>query len=73
MQPFPNEASVIVHDNFVTHHGKEYIAMMENAGMHVQFTAVYSPDTQPLEYAFAQIKAFCRRNSATLAQVRSLY
>ena len=54
---------VVVADNAPTHQSDEFRELIERAGAKLIFTAPYSPDLNPIEYAFAQYKAYLRKNS----------
>ena len=60
LQPYPSPHSVVVMDNFVTHHNTEVLAEIEAAGALVHHTPPYSPDMTPIELPFAKIKAYLR-------------
>ena len=65
MQPFngSNPRSVLVLDNASVHHVKEVHELIIGCGAIIRYLPPYSPDFNPLEEVFAQIKRFLRRNS----------
>jgi hypothetical protein len=71
LQPHPGTHSVVVLDNFVTHHSYEFLAMMEAQGAFVVHLPPYSPDLNPIELVFAQIKAWLRANHQYVDTVRT--
>jgi hypothetical protein len=55
--------SIVVIDNARIHHCVEFMDMVERTGAKVIFLPPYSPDYNPIELCFAQIKRFCRARS----------
>ena len=51
---------VVVLDNLAVHKQPEVRAAIEAAGAHLRFLPPYSPDFNPIELAFAKLKAFLR-------------
>jgi transposase len=51
---------VVVLDNLAVHKQPEVRAAIEQAGAHLRFLPPYSPDVNPIEMAFAKLKAFFR-------------
>ena len=51
---------IVVLDNLVIHKQPEARAAIEAAGATIQFLPPYSPDFNPIELAFAKLKAFLR-------------
>lgn len=51
---------VVVLDNLATHKQPEVQAAIERAGARLRFLPPYSPDFNPIEMAFAKLKAFLR-------------
>ena len=51
---------VVVLDNLVLHKQPEVRAAIEHAGAQLRFLPPYSPDFNPIEMAFAKLKAFFR-------------
>jgi transposase len=58
--PALRPGDVIVLDNLAVHKQPEIRAAIEAAGAHVRFLPPYSPDFNPIEQAFAKLKAFLR-------------
>jgi transposase len=58
--PTLRAGDVIVLDNLKVHHQPEVRAAIEAAGACVRFLPPYSPDFNPIELAFAKLKAFLR-------------
>jgi len=70
LQPHPAPLSVVVMDNFVTHHNVDVLDAIEATGAVVHHTPAYSPDMTPIELPFAKIKAHLRGpHKARLEQV----
>ena len=51
---------VVVLDNLAAHKQPEVRAAIEQAGARLRFLPPYSPDFNPIELAFAKLKAFLR-------------
>jgi len=62
MNPFPGINSVILLDNASIHHSRETLDMITARGMRYCFLPPYSPDYQPIEEMFNQLKQWIRRN-----------
>ena len=58
--PTLRPGDVVVLDNLVVHKQPEVRIAIEQAGAHVRFLPPYSPDFNPIELAFAKLKAFIR-------------
>ena len=58
--PTLRPGDVVVLDNLVLHKQPEVRAAIEHAGAHLRFLPPYSPDFNPIEMAFAKLKAFFR-------------
>src|SRR5262249_50693316 len=58
--PTLNRGDVVVLDNLAVHKQPEVRAAIEAVGAHVRFLPPYSPDFNPIEQAFAKLKAFLR-------------
>ena len=61
--PFPGPMSVLVMDNARIHHGDEILELADRYGVRIEYLPPYSPDLNPIEEAFSQIKSFIRRNN----------
>ncbi|TFY50736.1 hypothetical protein EVG20_g11358 [Dentipellis fragilis] len=57
MQPFPGSNSVIIMDNARIHKDPEIIETIQARGMRALFLPPYSPDFNPIEFAFSAIKS----------------
>jgi len=55
--------SIVIMDNASTHMSEEVREMIESAGAYLLYTAPYSPDLSPIEYAFNIYKAYLKRLS----------
>jgi transposase len=58
--PTLHPGDVVVLDNLAVHKQPEVRAAIEQAGAHIRFLPPYSPDFNPIELAFAKLKAFLR-------------
>ena len=58
--PTLRPGDVVVLDNLVVHKQPEVRIAIEHAGAHLRFLPPYSPDFNPIELAFAKLKAFLR-------------
>jgi transposase len=58
--PSLRPGDVVVLDNLAVHRQPEVRAAIEAAGAHLRFLPPYSPDFNPIELAFAKLKAFLR-------------
>jgi len=58
--PTLRRGDVVVLDNLAVHKQPEIISAIERAGARVRFLPPYSPDFNPIEQAFAKLKAFFR-------------
>ena len=58
--PTLRPGDVVVLDNLTMHHQPEVQAAIERAGAALRFLPPYSPDLNPIELAFAKLKAFLR-------------
>jgi transposase len=58
--PALRPGDVVVLDNLVAHKQPEVREAIEQAGAHLRFLPPYSPDFNPIELAFAKLKAFLR-------------
>ena len=52
---------IVVMDNLSSHKGPTVRAMIEAAGARLRFLPPYSPDFNPIENAFAKLKALLRK------------
>lgn len=58
--PTLRPGEVVVLDNLTIHKQPAVQAAIESAGAHLRFLPPYSPDLNPIEMAFAKLKAFLR-------------
>ena len=58
--PTLHPGDVVVLDNLAAHKQPEVRAAIEQAGAHLRVLPPYSPDFNPIEQAFAKLKAFYR-------------
>lgn len=58
--PTLRRGDVVVLDNLAVHKQPEVRAAIEAAGAQIRFLPPYSPDFNPIEMAFAKLKAFMR-------------
>jgi transposase len=71
--PTLRPGDVVVLDNLAMHKQPEVHAAIVAAGAHLRFLPPYSPDFNPIELAFAKLKAFLRAvRPRTFAQVVEL-
>jgi hypothetical protein len=61
--PFPGPLSVLIMDNACIHHGDEILELADQYGVRIEYLPPYSPDQNPIEEAFSQIKSFIWRNN----------
>jgi transposase len=60
LAPTLRPGDVVVLDNLAVHKQPEVRAAIEAAGAQLRFLPLYSPDFNPIEMAFAKLKAFMR-------------
>ncbi len=71
--PTLRRGDVVVLDNLAVHKQPEVRAAIEAAGARIRFLPPYSPDFNPIEMAFAKLKAFLRAaRPRTFDQVTAL-
>jgi hypothetical protein len=61
--PYPGPLSVLVMDNARIHHGYEILELADRFGVRIEYLPPYSPDLNPIEEAFSQVKSYIRRNN----------
>lgn len=59
---WPEPNSVLVMDNASFHQGSSIKELCDEAGVMLFFSSPYSPDLNPIEELFSQLKAFVRRH-----------
>ena len=60
--PFPGKRSVVILDNASFHRGPEIEAACVRAGVKLVYLPPYSPDLNPIEEFFAELKAFVKKH-----------
>ena len=55
---------IVVMDNLTSHKAPSVRALIEAAGAHLRYLPPYSPDFNPIENAFAKLKALLRKEAA---------
>jgi len=55
---------VVIMDNLSSHKGDRTRHLIEQAGASLRFLPLYSPDFNPIENAFAKLKAYLRKAAA---------
>ena len=58
--PTLRRGDVVVLDNLAAHKPPDVRTAIEQAGAHLRFLPPYRPDFNPIEMAFAKLKAFLR-------------
>ncbi|GAA93241.1 TPR domain protein [Aspergillus luchuensis IFO 4308] len=59
---WPEPKSVLIMDNASFHHTERVEQMCSDAGVKLLYLPPYSPDLNPIEDMFAELKAFIKRN-----------
>lgn len=59
---WPEPNSVLVMDNASFHHTERIAQMCADAGVKLMYLPPYSPDLNPIEEFFAELKAFIKRS-----------
>jgi len=73
LAPTLRRGDVVVLDNLAVHKQPEVRAAIEATGAQIRFLPPYSPDFNPIEMAFAKLKAFMRAaRPRTFDQVTAL-
>ena len=57
----PHRGDIVVMDNLSSHKGPRVREMIEAAGADLRYLPPYSPDFNPIENAFAKLKALLRK------------
>ena len=57
----PDPGDVVVMDNLPAHKNDEVRSLIEAAGAQLRYLPPYSPDLNPIEMAFAKLKAHLRK------------
>jgi transposase len=66
-EPFPGKRSVLVMDNASIHRGEEVKLLCEQFGVQIAYLPPYSPDKNPIELTFKDLKAWIKRHSSEAA------
>jgi transposase len=61
-KPYPMPRSVIVMDNASTHRNSRIRELVESAGCRLEYLPPYSPDFNPIERSFHELKAYIKRH-----------
>jgi transposase len=61
-EPFPGKRSVLVMDNASIHHSQALKDLCSQYGVRLEFLPPYSPDKNPIEVTFKDLKAWIRRH-----------
>ena len=62
--PTLTAGDIVVMDNLPAHRSTAVRLAIEAAGGHLRYLPPYSPDFNPIEKAFAKLKAFLRKKAA---------
>ena len=60
--PYPAPRSVVVMDNASFHHSPYIAALFKRAGVKLVYLPAYSPDLNPIEEFFGELKEFIRQH-----------
>ena len=61
--PEPRPGDVVILDNLSSHKGPKIRALIEAAGASLLYLPPYSPDFNPIQNAFAKLKALLRKTA----------
>ena len=61
--PYPGPRSILILDNASIHKDHRLQQLCNNAGVVLKFLPPYSPDYNPIEATFKDIKAWIKRNN----------
>ena len=64
LAPVLREGPMVVMDNLTAHKGKKVRELIEERGCELLYLPPYSPDLNPIEEAFAKVKALLRQAGA---------
>jgi transposase len=62
--PNLRQGDIVIMDNLSSHKGPRVRALIEAAGAALRYLPPYSPDFNPIEKAFAKLKALLRKEAA---------
>ena len=65
MNPFPGPQSVLVMDNVSFHHNSRIADLVEQRGCRLFYLPAYSPDLNPIENLWADLKKRVERHNCT--------
>ncbi|OAV99806.1 hypothetical protein PTTG_25301 [Puccinia triticina 1-1 BBBD Race 1] len=71
MNRYPDINSVLVLDNARIHGGERIVEFCQNAGVKLMFLPTYSPELNPIEMCFSQVKSDLRRTQALVGCANS--
>ena len=66
-EPYPGKRSIIIMDNASIHHDDAVLRLCDDAGVLVEYLPPYSPDMNPIEHTFHDLKAWIRRHHMDMA------
>jgi transposase len=66
--PYPGPRSVLILDNASIHKNPRLQQLCDNAGVLLKFLPPYSPDYNPIEATFKNLKAWIKRNYKLVAE-----
>lgn len=69
---WPQPKSVLVMDNASFHHRPNVKKMCDNAGVILVYASPYSPDLNPIEEFFAELKTFVKKHWCVLEQDQAM-
>jgi len=61
-----NPNFVVVMDNALIYHVDEVVELLTSVGVLVKFLPLYSPDINPIEEVFAEVKHYLQANNWTI-------
>ena len=61
-----NPNSVVIMDNASIHKVEEVVELLTGVGVLIRFLPAYSPDLNPIEEVFAEVKQYLQANSSLL-------
>jgi transposase len=68
LAPTLKEGQVVVMDNLAAHKGERVRELLEARGCELLYLPPYSPNLNPIEEAFAKVKALLRRAGARTSE-----
>lgn len=71
MTAYPGPRSVLVMDNHSIHHSEELTNLCAANGVLLVYLPPYSPDMNPIEQSFSQLKAWMRKNQRLAGMIGS--